>query len=574
MPYYVHTEGSEPETGFPYTSRADAYAILPSFLDGGKRVITFKLSEDESRDWKRREYQKFVDGVYTLPPWIPDRLFVWFPCGSDAPTYYGKLAPVVTHFAHVSIKYPGQIAYTPSDEHGYQDRQVVMKPGKYLTQYLAEVFTPEQIAEYVDKVKAVTGGFSLTTDPHEIEAIYVNGHGHFSSCMSRKASRYLSSVHPAQAYGDSPDLALAYLGTIESPTARCIVWPAKKEYTRVYGDTTLRAVLETHGYTRRDGLCYGVGDLTGARIRAIAQPNHGRNVYVMPYIDAATSASLSEDKQYLVLGNGRGEFETHITHETGGDTLPTGLTIEADDDHGECEHCGGECEPDDSLCEDCMNERMSCSRCGEDSWDDSDFETVDDDLYCHSCAARYANECPVCNETWYTRNPDSIYCSRHEHYAECEGCNDHYPARELDNNERCVKCRPPEDEDTEDGIPDDNNDTPSDTPIPPTTARYGYPTIADTAIVNGDHVVTVLHHVGALIVHTNVNGHGYAISHVMTGLVVMYCDTIETARRKADLLAAPGVDWSFTEASKVYASNAYDRYREVRDGLAVTEVSQ
>lgn len=573
MPYYVHIEGSEPETGVSFASRADAHEVQSRQTadETGKRVITFKLSDTERHDWKRREYQKFIDGVYTLPPWIDALCRVWVPHDnftSDAP--YGDLSPVAHHFAHVAIKYPGQIAYTPTDEHGYQDRQVVIKVGKYLTQYLSAKFSPVEIAALAERVKGYTADFSLTTNPREIEAIYVNAHNSFTSCMSRKAHRYMSSVHPAQAYGDSPDLALAYTGTIEAPKARCVVWPERKKYTRIYGDSTLRHILETHGYKRRNGDTYG--DLSGARIRAIPQPDHGRNVYVMPYIDAASSADLSDCGNYLVLRSScGGEFDTQITRDSGGDTLPTGITIEDEDARGECDHCGGECDTDEAYCEDCDNDRMSCSRCGESSWDSNDFETVDDDHMCTSCASRYEHVCPVCERSTFTRHAESEYCERHKDYRECEGCNDHFPSGDLDEDDHCVDCRPDEDEDTEDET--------ESAPLPqscvdhtPPMLSDAFPHIGNTCLVNGNHVVTVLHLTGAIVVHENLNrvanvntSAKYALTHVLTGLVIMYADTLAEARDKANLLTSPGVDWSFTEASAVYASNAYARYREVRD---------
>lgn len=554
MPYYVHGEGTNPTLGHSFIARADAYAHLPNVETyfGAKAVVTLQLSEDERKNWQFREYMKFRQGEYELPPWIPSIRHTWKP--SDAPeSFYGQYKAVAFHFAHLSLKTPGQIAYTPSDEHGYQDRQVVIKTGKYLTQYLSEVFTAEQIQEFVDEVKAYTGEFSIARTPEDCIKVYVNGP---RSCMSRRADRYLSSVHPAAVYGGSPDLALAYLGTLDKVTSRCVIWPEKKAYTRIYGDTALESCLRAQGY-RKDGS--GHGSLEGARIRAIEDRP---GVYVMPYVDAAGSAELSDDGKYLILHDSCGYgIDTKVTRETGGDTLCAGLTevSDEDEDEGSCAHCGDSCDSNEVYCSSCYDDHWSCERCGEDYFDEDELQRVDDNLYCTSCASRYEQTCPVCEDTWFTRNPDSEFCSRHEHYSRCEDCDD--PSDSLDEDGHCAECHvADEDEDT-----DEDTDTPEPAIVPVSV----YPSIGNTCEVNGGHIVDVLHLSGALIVHKSINyREGFSITHVLTGLSVCHVETLTQAMHKADLLSIPGVDWSFTEPTGVYATNAYARYCEVRDGLA------
>ena len=558
MPYYVHTEGSEPETGIAFTSRQDAHEDKQRREgEDDKRTITFVLTEDERKHWRAREYQKFRDGIYQLPPWIPGIYATWEP--TDAPDQdYGEYAPLAVHFAHLSLKTPGCIAYTPTDEHGYQDRQVKIKVGRYLEQFMAGKWSQEVIASYVDRCKATEQTLQLTRDPKEIVSIYVHGP---RSCMSRRADHYASSVHPAHVYGNSPDLALAYLGTVSSPTARCIVWPEKNEYTRVYGDTTLEQILRLHGYTKHGTY----GDISGARIVAIEDDS---DVYVMPYVDACESAHLSDDGKHLVLrGDTEGCYETKVTRSYGGDTLCCGLTQE----QGTCAHCEGECDTDEQYCSSCYDDHWSCSRCGDDYFDQDESQDVDGDLYCSNCASRYEQTCPVCDDTWFIRNPDSEFCTRHEHYSRCEDCDT--PSDDLDSDSHCPDCHVEEDQ--EDDTEDDSTEDATVDPMLADTVHplNLYPTITDEILIqtrtHGETFVHVLHLSGAIAVHvtlpddTGVGCKPFTLTHVLTGLVVMRADTLAEAIARCNALTIPGIDWGFTESGMVHSTNAHSRYYEV-----------
>ena len=562
MPYYVHTEGSEPETGIAFTSRQDAHEDKQRREgEDGKRTITFVLTEDERRDWRSRELRKFQDGIYQYPPWIPGQYVTWEP--ADTPDQdYGEYAPLVVHFAHLSLKTPGCIAYTPSDEDGYRDRQVKIKVGRYLEQFMSDKWSRETIASYVDQCKAVEQDIQMTRDPKDIVSIYVNGP---RSCMSRRADHYASSVHPAHVYGNSPDLAVAYLGTVSEPTARCIVWPEKDEYTRVYGDTTLEQILRLHGYRKRGGSDYG--DLSGARIVAIEDDS---NVYVMPYVDAAESADLSDDGKHLVLrGDTGGRYETKVTRSYGGDTLCCGLTeVQNDeDDHGTCDHCGEDCDSNDRYCSSCYDDHWSCCRCGEDYFDHDESQDVDGDLYCTSCASRWEHTCEVCEDTWFAKHPDSEFCSRHEHYSRCDACDT--PSDDLDNDQHCANCHVDEDED------DSTEDATVDPVLADTVHPLNlYPTITDEILIQtrtlGEVFVHVLHLSGAIAVHvtlpedTGVGCKPFTLTHVLTGLVVTRADTLREAIARCNALTIPGVDWGFTEWGMVHSTNARARYYEVK----------
>lgn len=99
----------------------------------------------------------------------------------------------------------------------------------------------------------ITGRVYFTTDPAEIVEIYGKGP---HSCMKERP-------WDARGYGDSPDLALAYVKGVNGRVlARTICWPDRKIWWRIYGGTIGTGRLAT-GLQR---LGYAKGSLSGARI--------------------------------------------------------------------------------------------------------------------------------------------------------------------------------------------------------------------------------------------------------------------------------------------------------------------
>lgn len=551
LPYWIHMPGTPATEGTRCASKQEAY-------EGSKEVpgsvVTFELSEEEQHKWKRREYDRFADGTYSLPPWIPIRSNCWEPRdGPDVREFLQEpYKTAYIHFAHLSLKHPGQIAYTPSDDHGYADRQVVLKPGKYLEQYFSEVFTREQIAGYVDGVKAYTGDLQITRDPLEIRSIYTGGP---RSCMSRITARYVSApVHPSEAYGNSPDLALAYLGTLDHATARCVIRPDDKIYSRIYGDTTLAQILRLNGFKE--------GSLSGARLRAI---KHDEGIYVMPYVDGTGSASLSSDKQFLILHEDEsGEYPTHVTCENGGDTLCAGVTEydedEDEDRHHTCAHCERECDPDETYCYSCDQDRYYCDGCDEDQFD-GEGHCVGDRVLCPSCYRVSSNTCDECGDRFHEEeirshdrveegDPRGEYCgSCRHHIAICEHCVSTFDTNgetKDPTGRRCDECTPDPDE-------DEDEDTSGD-PAASDTSSLGYPRIFSTVALtrfDGDFLVEmpILYLAGALAVHRAdpSSSYRFTLTHIPTGLQVRGFNDYEIATRIADRLTLPGVYWGFTD---------------------------
>lgn len=265
----------------------------------GKRHQPRPVKDD---GWMDREAKRLSDGTYTRLPWDnvgrvhgvyerdprslanPDEyyrdIFVERPmteadCRKYHHWFYVQRKPEAEHhYAHVSMKHPGKIAFTETPEKGAQDIQATMNPGRYLKQFydLDEDTIRTMANEFLAKYGDVQLKFGHTAD--EFEHIYTNGP---NSCMSHAASEYASDEHPVRVYA-AGDLAVAYLvsGDEEHITARAICWPEEKTYGRIYGDADkLDRLLEAAGFTQDENCA------KGARMLKVEQDG----AYVVPYVD-------------------------------------------------------------------------------------------------------------------------------------------------------------------------------------------------------------------------------------------------------------------------------------------------
>jgi hypothetical protein len=439
MPYMLHDKESAPESGESFETARDAHEARAAHAD---KIVTFVCSDEERTAWHNREASRFATGEYVRVPW------------HDHARYCHPWGQLYTHFAHMSVKTPGMIAYTKNDEHGIADRQTTMKVGRYLAEFFGDVFSHDEITRYAGECSAAAMELHFTTDPDTIERVYIGGPqscmshaGSFdadrtcrhTSCRGGRCRVFTSHVHPTRAYGNSPDLALAYTGDPDHASARAIVWPANQTYSRTYGHTTLiETLLEANGYTR--------GDLEGARIRAIPDGTG----YLMPYIDGRSTFAERQGK-YLVLSE-EGELETGITN---------GTAWEAE--IYTCERCAGSYryhENDGHLqyCPSCADDVYNCCECGEDFFDGA--ESVANGYLCESCADNARQTCvaPDCEEEWIeaslsreTRRDRrdrgvTAYCPDcARHHDRCTDCREIVHEDTCDADGRCEDCTPSDD---------------------------------------------------------------------------------------------------------------------------------
>jgi hypothetical protein len=398
MPYYLHLKGSEPETGECFLTQADAARAL----NPQTHKITLVASTYERDRWQQRERDRFYDGTYIEVPW---RNYAF---ASDVTRY---------HFAHLSVKCPGLIAYTKNDDAGLRDIQTPVKPGKYLTEFYKDQFSVSAIAEYVAKCAADNLTLKFATTADDIHHVYIHGpgscmahSGKYSSecilCQKRSGDahyRYESLIHPVRVYGDS-DLSVAYFGPFDCPSARGLVWQKEKVYGRIYNGPgtaqgTLEALLKDHGFAK--------GSFDGAKIPAIKS---GRS-YVMPYIDYYDEIGLTTigKKEFFVFG------------ETGyACSRVDGLTAETEnEDAFTCENCNDHFDSQDEyggdgMCQSCFDEHNgTCEDC-ENTVANDDLNNINDRYVCDRCLSR--------------------------NYGICEGCEERFSHDDL-NDDRCESCQ-------------------------------------------------------------------------------------------------------------------------------------
>ncbi|MCA1379471.1 hypothetical protein I6F34_01380 [Bradyrhizobium sp. BRP05] len=251
----------------PYEKGSDAAKAAKTLTDiYGYKVQPRRMSQ--AADWRERQAKRLADGTLKALPAKWD------------------LPPIKDHFAHLDPdRHPGMICFTENDQLGIIDRVTALTPGRYITRFYE---TEEKMAD--DRRRTLiaaidpSGELQFAWTPEEIERVYKEGP---SSCMDG-THHFNTPVWPTSVYG-AGDLALAYQvnakGRIQS---RCLVWPEKKLYGRIYGDVQrMTRALEADGYETERGEDHSVdgngGYLVGARLLKVLFDD-GKNA-VMPYLD-------------------------------------------------------------------------------------------------------------------------------------------------------------------------------------------------------------------------------------------------------------------------------------------------
>jgi hypothetical protein len=197
------------------------------------------------------------------------------------------------HFAHPSMGKPGWLAYTKNAEDGMRDKQTVVRPGSYLKTYFEKAMHHYGVSERrcVDQFMEAFGPLEVKFAVTEEEIISVYERGPDTCMKGRHWPNYLkdglpmAARNPAFIYA-AGDLQVAYLGELNKATARTLVWPDKKIFSRVYGDIArLTRGLERMGYKW--------GAPIGAKVQRVElrkvkfDPNKGPPTacFLAPYID-------------------------------------------------------------------------------------------------------------------------------------------------------------------------------------------------------------------------------------------------------------------------------------------------
>lgn len=250
------------------------------------RVIPVTTPDDpEEPSWQQREQARFDSGQYTAVPWANEP---W---------------AIREHYAHVSTRDCRLLAYTANESDGGEDRQITVTPGRYLDRYYYDLSNDDirrWCARWAIEHEGLTVQFATTES--EIERVYRNGP---TSCMSHPAREYSTAgYHPVRVYA-AGDLAVAYIERDGYVSARCICWPERHIYGRIYdgADGKLQALLENQGF-RPGG---SNEDWNGARL--LLRRIGSRHRIVLPYLDDPNhSVTVDLEAQILRLDNHGGVY--------------------------------------------------------------------------------------------------------------------------------------------------------------------------------------------------------------------------------------------------------------------------
>ena len=393
----LSAKGDPPE----YATRATAARHLKP-----KQRIDFVPTAAQVSAWREREQDRFDKRIYADVPWY--------------------VTPSLRHYAHMSVETPGHIAYTKDDEAGVNDKQTRVKPGKYLAEFYAPRHTATEIAGYVAQCAAyATGVYGVASTKADITAIYNVTSGP-DSCMRRKRKAEYDwqhllddgglPCHPCATYA-GPDLAVAYIGTLGEISQRAVIWPDKKQYTRIYGTGPLQLLLQRDGYSKVDAL-------EGARLLAVPF----RDGYVVPYMDGCAYGELDDREQYIIVSPDKGDLAL--------DQINGHTASEEPEEHYYCENCNGECNEDERYCSSCEDDHWVCEGCSEDFLNDDYTRMSSGNLYCPSCVGSLTLTCDAdeCCNKWIEED-EFTYRERQDRRTEgktglCRSCAAHRAADE------------------------------------------------------------------------------------------------------------------------------------------------
>jgi len=217
-----------------------------------------------------------------------------------------KVPPIEGHFAHIGMMADGKpgVGYFESEDRAAMGRVTVIKAGRYLARFYPSLTGDEvrELGTLLDKANDVR--FAESAD--DMETVYTNGP---HSCMAYQADDFSSPFHPVRVYA-AGDLQVAYLSSVDlgadgfRASARALVWPAKKLYGRIYGDTIrLSRALQGLGYSEAED-----GILSGARMLKVEAE---RGAYVMPYVDGCQR--VSDMGEHFMIDEG-GEIKADQTN--------------------------------------------------------------------------------------------------------------------------------------------------------------------------------------------------------------------------------------------------------------------
>ncbi len=364
------------------------------------------LLPEDGIEWRKREFRKSQEA--REPPWV-------------VTSWWRDSSHWLLHYPRPSSANPAFIAYTPSEQWGREDRQLRVRPGRYLTRYfsdIGEATIRAWVAVWEETFGKAEVEFATTLS--DMKWVYKHGP---NSCIVNQGMFYALQV-----YSNGGDLSLAYQknASEDGVRARGIVWKDHKIYGRLYGESDmLQRALEEMGYRNKT--------LDGARLAKLPHPRHSSG-WIMPYVDmhdstnGDTRASRVDDQgDCFVINERHGEYVC--------DQYETSMIGYGPDDYSTCERCECNVVDDELMSVDVVN--------GTESW-------------CNSCTEYYASTCDGCGVTMCQNvvcaGPDGRYRCETCHtdtVTTCSNCDSELMLSDLTEGGLCGDCQSKQEEEEE-----------------------------------------------------------------------------------------------------------------------------
>lgn len=366
------------------------------------------------------------------------------------------------------------VVYTECHDKLRRGLRTVGKPGKFISRLFKPAIPDRLIDSAVTwfrgkHLRAFAREFvEFAVTAKDIMAVYKNGP---TSCMDEKVYNRIFDFHPCCTYaypydrteivpGSGNTLALAYMGSLEKPTARAIVDVANRKYARAYGLPELVELLDTLGYEKDQ-------NFLGGQVLSAVRVSSSCGYYYLPYLDGGLSRVrflsgdallVTDDGPYCCSSSGT----IRCGYDWRSDSTLADRTANYDGQLAPCEHCESEYPPGSLI--KIYGGDMICPTCRYGHYENAVVAVVDgvkewaiissnDTYYYNGCyyhkdclSACGFVECDVCGET-RERDGGCEECDNHrdETLEYCYECNERGWSGEMlqtheDGHHVCASC--------------------------------------------------------------------------------------------------------------------------------------
>lgn len=389
--------------GVTFASAQEATAARPIYeVQTGRKLRIAKMTGEA---WREREEALFANGTRKpLPQW-------WL----ESSWWQENQAIHADHFPHMSQTRDGMIAFTETPAKGEADIQTPISPSRYLARFFADILRTEEIAAIAARFNAGDFEVKIASTPEAFEDVYRRAtqvcaeNTSARSCMTGPYNHL--PHHPAYVYG-AGDLAIAYIEKGKEVVARAVIWPARKTFVRIYGNTKTECeALRVYLYDQK----YGVADdFEGARLLKI---KHRGSMYLMPYVDGEDCRGCEDDGEFFVISED-------------GD-------IEIDNTGGVSEHMGDSSRYYCRNCDDRIGRHYETYHVRGEIWCESCYEN--DSFYCDYTSENYPSHvgCTTVNVGRAGRLREQLWndeAARHNAFL-CEATDEYYSSHDFNKIE-------------------------------------------------------------------------------------------------------------------------------------------